>query len=84
MLKARLELWSPVSAQLQYKAHLVIMSKSDAFELFPTPSHLHKGELLPPRVWPGHTPASIATLRQILKDNHEKWHIYFNTRGFHK
>ncbi|EDR02238.1 uncharacterized protein LACBIDRAFT_309882 [Laccaria bicolor S238N-H82] len=60
------------------------MSGSDAkFELFPAPSHLDKGGLLPPRVWPGRTPASIATLRQILKDNHEKWHIYFNTRGFH-
>ncbi|KIK04430.1 hypothetical protein K443DRAFT_93183 [Laccaria amethystina LaAM-08-1] len=59
------------------------MSKLDAFELFPAPSHLYKGGLLPPRFWPGQTPASIATLRQILKDNHEKWHIYFNTRGFH-
>lgn len=56
-----------------------------AFEfdfLFPTPA-------APPNLaatarLPGITPQTVEALKRVLKDNHERWHIFFNDRRFHK
>ncbi|KAH9482778.1 Baeyer-Villiger oxidase ptaJ [Psilocybe cubensis] len=53
-------------------------------KFFPPPSHRGSPpNLLAPRTWPGVSPASTAALQAILTDNHKKWHIFFNDRGFH-
>ncbi|KAF9446677.1 hypothetical protein P691DRAFT_794239 [Macrolepiota fuliginosa MF-IS2] len=39
--------------------------------------HLHQSG------WPGISPGSTQALREVLKDNHERWHIIFNDKGFH-
>jgi hypothetical protein len=39
---------------------------------------------LVPIHWPGISPESTAALREVLKDNHERWHAFFNDHGFHK
>lgn len=50
--------------------------------LFPVPS------LPPSRLSPGRSPGvsaeSTKTLQNVLKDNHIKWHIFFNDLQFHK
>ena len=55
-------------------------------KFFPVPSHdgSAKGNPLLPHNRPGATPASTVVLRKILTDNHHKWHIFFNDKGFHK
>ncbi|KAJ3812831.1 hypothetical protein F5876DRAFT_36511 [Lentinula aff. lateritia] len=58
-------------------------SETASFDLFPTPSPALPHALSPTR-WPGSTPESTAILRQLLQENHEKWHIFFNNIGFHK
>lgn len=50
--------------------------------LFPTPSP--PPSLSSPARWPGVTPQTLQVLKKVLKDNHEKWHIYFNDHGYHK
>jgi len=50
--------------------------------LFPTPST--PPSLSAPARWSGITPQTVEVLRKVLKDNHERWHIFFNDRGFHK
>ncbi|KDR73013.1 hypothetical protein GALMADRAFT_281208 [Galerina marginata CBS 339.88] len=49
--------------------------------LFPVPS-LPQSPLSPPH-FPGVSPDSTRTLQNVLKDNHEKWHIFFNEKRFH-
>ncbi|KAH9849117.1 hypothetical protein C2E23DRAFT_840918 [Lenzites betulinus] len=56
-----------------------VVADLDAF--FPLPSAVHSPPF-PARV-PGVTPASGAALVKTLKDNHVKWHAFFNERGFH-
>ncbi|KAH6905273.1 hypothetical protein BKA70DRAFT_1226037 [Coprinopsis sp. MPI-PUGE-AT-0042] len=48
---------------------------------FPTPA-LGPHALSPPRL-PGISPQSTDALKEVLKDNHQRWHIFFNDRGFH-
>ncbi|PPQ77390.1 hypothetical protein CVT25_010972 [Psilocybe cyanescens] len=53
-------------------------------KFFPPPSHRGgPANALAPRTWPGVSPASTAALQAILTDNHKKWHVFFNERGFH-
>ncbi|KAH7911846.1 hypothetical protein BJ138DRAFT_1005742, partial [Hygrophoropsis aurantiaca] len=33
--------------------------------------------------WSGISPESARALQGVLKDNHKKYHIYFNDKGFH-
>ncbi|TFK37473.1 hypothetical protein BDQ12DRAFT_736307 [Crucibulum laeve] len=50
-------------------------------ELFPSPTpSTAPGS---PRFWPGLTPTSVEELKTNLKDNHERWHIFFNDMRFH-
>lgn len=56
---------------------------SSAFDfLFPTPAA--PPNLVAPSRSPGITPETVETLKKVLKDNYEHWHIFFNDRGFHK
>ncbi|KAH6905271.1 hypothetical protein BKA70DRAFT_1226035 [Coprinopsis sp. MPI-PUGE-AT-0042] len=48
---------------------------------FPTPS-LAPAKLSPPRL-PGISPQSTEALKEVLKDNHQRWHVFFNDLGFH-
>ncbi|KAH9849119.1 hypothetical protein C2E23DRAFT_862163 [Lenzites betulinus] len=50
-------------------------------KLYPIPSHAPVAQA--PRRFPGVTPESTATLLDTLKDNHVKWHIFFNEKHFH-
>jgi hypothetical protein len=50
--------------------------------LFPDPSP--PPSTLSPTTWPGISPEATAVLRRVLKDNHERFHIFFNEKGFHK
>jgi len=51
-------------------------------DLFPTPS-LPPSQLSPQRL-PGATLESLAALQDVLKDNHQRHHIYYNDTRFHK
>ncbi|KAJ3784471.1 hypothetical protein GGU10DRAFT_357737 [Lentinula aff. detonsa] len=51
-------------------------------DLFPAPSSILPHGLSPAR-WPGRTPESTVALRELLQENHERWHIFFNDIGFH-
>ncbi|KAG6841602.1 hypothetical protein C0991_009358 [Blastosporella zonata] len=48
-------------------------------DLFPPPS-FSRSELSP-RTWPGITPESTDSLRRIIEDSYEKWHVFF-LRGY--
>ncbi|KAM6493037.1 Protein of unknown function (DUF4243) domain containing protein [Amanita muscaria] len=56
-----------------------MVSKDDP--LFPTPAP--PPSLVAPARWPGITPHSVEVLKKVLKDNHDRWHIFFNDRNFH-
>lgn len=49
---------------------------------FPTPS-LAPSRLSPPR-FPGISPRSTEKLKEVLQDNHKRWHIFFNDARFIK
>ncbi|KAJ3511899.1 hypothetical protein NLJ89_g3834 [Agrocybe chaxingu] len=49
--------------------------------LFPVPS-LPLSQLSPAH-FPGVSPKSTAALQSVLKDNHTKWHVFFNEMRFH-
>ena len=55
-------------------------------KFFPVPSHAGSAERNPilPRNKAGATPASTTVLRKVLTDNHNKWHIFFNNKRYHK
>jgi hypothetical protein len=56
---------------------------TSAFDfLFPTPT-LPPNLAAPARL-SGITPQTVETLKKVLKDNHEHWHIFFNDFEFHK
>ncbi|CDO68531.1 hypothetical protein BN946_scf184998.g28 [Trametes cinnabarina] len=50
-------------------------------KLYPPPSHAPSTQA--PRRLPGATPDSTAALLNTLRDNHVKWHVFFNDKGFH-
>ena len=49
--------------------------------LFPTPS---TPPALCPQRFPGITLEATSTLLDVLKENHTRWHIFFNEKGHHK
>lgn len=53
----------------------------DLDSLFPAPSP--SPSKLSPTVWPGNSQESTTVLQKCLKENHEKFHIFFNDQGFH-
>ncbi|KAG6839980.1 hypothetical protein H0H93_004856 [Arthromyces matolae] len=56
--------------------------KSHVTDLFPVPSAPLPSLLIPKR-WPGISLESTEALLDVLKDNHTRWHIFFNDSGFH-
>lgn len=50
-------------------------------DLFPAPSP--PPSRISPRSFPGSTHQSTTVLRALLKENHEKFHVFFNAMGFH-
>ncbi|KAI0367929.1 hypothetical protein BV20DRAFT_949395 [Pilatotrama ljubarskyi] len=50
-------------------------------KLYPIPSHAPSAQS--PRRLPGATPESTEALLKTLKDNHFRWHIFFNEKHFH-
>ncbi|KAH7914911.1 hypothetical protein BJ138DRAFT_1170289 [Hygrophoropsis aurantiaca] len=50
-------------------------------KLFPQPAT--PSSLLAPRRWPGADEAATSALQKDLTDNHTRWHIFFDDRGFH-
>lgn len=50
--------------------------------LFPTPTGPPSRNS--PARWPGITPNSVKVLKKVLKDNHQRWHIFFNDLGYEK
>lgn len=52
--------------------------------LFPAPSRAPKNFALTPSRIFGPNAKSVEALREYLKDNHRKRHIFFNNKGFHK
>ncbi|KAG8215388.1 hypothetical protein J3R82DRAFT_8989 [Butyriboletus roseoflavus] len=58
------------------------MTQQKLDELFPAPS-LPPSQLSPQRL-PGANLESLAALRDVLKDNHRRYHVFVNYTGFHK
>ncbi|KAH9939658.1 uncharacterized protein BXZ73DRAFT_43383 [Epithele typhae] len=56
--------------------------KATLQKLFPTPPPPPPSAQSPAR-FPGVTPESTATLLRTLEENHVKWHVFFNSKGFH-
>ncbi|KAK0475757.1 hypothetical protein IW261DRAFT_1492712 [Armillaria novae-zelandiae] len=54
---------------------------SNILELFPAPSSAASS--LTPVFLPGADADSTLAMQRVLRDNHDKWHIFFNDRGFH-
>jgi hypothetical protein len=50
--------------------------------LFPIPSF--PPTVLCPQRYAGTSPEAVVALRYVLKDNHTKYHIFFNDLKFHK
>ncbi|KAF8063382.1 hypothetical protein FPV67DRAFT_1506313 [Lyophyllum atratum] len=67
--------------RLFHRTHTIMASDNSITDLFPIPSS--PPSTLVPKRWPGINPESTATLREVLKDNHQRWHIFFNDMGFH-
>ncbi|KAL0948373.1 hypothetical protein HGRIS_010955 [Hohenbuehelia grisea] len=49
---------------------------------FPIPS-VQPPSSLSPRAWPGSTPESTTVLRELLQENHKRWHYYIDEVGRH-
>ncbi|KJA22195.1 hypothetical protein HYPSUDRAFT_139471 [Hypholoma sublateritium FD-334 SS-4] len=56
-----------------------------ASDLFPVPSQhqVPNKEVILARPRPGVSVSSTTTLREALTDDHKRWHVYFNDKGFH-
>ncbi|SJL02208.1 uncharacterized protein ARMOST_05534 [Armillaria ostoyae] len=54
---------------------------SNTIELFPAPSSAVSS--LTPAFLPGADADSTLAMQSVLRDNHDKWHIFFNDKGFH-
>ncbi|KAF8334300.1 uncharacterized protein EI90DRAFT_3051733 [Cantharellus anzutake] len=52
--------------------------------LWPLPTRAEWFDALVPVRLPGATHDSSKRLLELLKDNHKKYHMYFNYEGFHK
>ena len=53
--------------------------------LFPTPDPDFPTPVVPnPTRQPGWTHESTEALLNCLRDNHHRWHIFFNEKKFHK
>ena len=50
--------------------------------LFPAP--VEPPALAAPARWPGITPKSVEVLKKVLKNNHERWNVFFEDKGHHK
>ncbi len=59
-------------------------AQSQKIELWPLPHSTKELAVLVPVRFPGATPDSSKRLVELLQENHEKHHIYFNDDGFHK
>ena len=51
---------------------------------FPKPNPPSGSAFSIPVALPGSSPESTSALIETLKENHERYHIYFNDQGFHK
>ncbi|KAI0667401.1 hypothetical protein C8Q78DRAFT_982173 [Trametes maxima] len=60
---------------------MTLTNVQDVASLFPLPSA--PPSLYAPARLPGVTHVSGTALADVLKDNHVKWHAFFNDRGFH-
>ena len=54
-----------------------------AESLFPVPTRFPPS-VLSPHTLPGVSPEADQALLEVLKHNHQNYHIFFNDRGFHK
>ncbi|KAG1883326.1 hypothetical protein F4604DRAFT_1952814 [Suillus subluteus] len=54
---------------------------SELDALFPSPSF--PPNVLSPSQYPGGSPEAVAALIHVLKENHTKYHIFFNYKRFH-
>ena len=53
--------------------------------LFPTPDTEDvSGVVRNPTRYPGWSSESVKGLLECMRDNHHRFHIFFNERGFHK
>jgi Questin oxidase-like len=57
------------------------MSQQNLDILFPSPSP--PPSKLSPSILPGNNLQSTSALQRCLRENHEKFHIFFNDQGFH-
>lgn len=57
-------------------------SKRMLDSLFPTPTE--PPSRTSPARWAGITPNSVGVLKKVLKDNYQRWHIFFNDLGYEK
>ncbi|KXN91317.1 Oxidoreductase AflY [Leucoagaricus sp. SymC.cos] len=58
------------------------IGKNAETDPFPVPRPIQSIDLPTPKPLPGVTPASTATLREVLSDNHKCFHCFFNEKGF--
>ena len=87
-----LKLLSPFLLSLRSlkSSHRTIMSAVTATPqttldaLFPAPPNKHSLFPSVPGQLPGQTKESTDALLRLLKENHDRWHIFFNDKGFHK
>lgn len=53
--------------------------------LFPTPhTDVVSAVVRTPTRYPGWSSESVRALLECMRDNHHRFHIFFNERGFHK
>ena len=74
--------YSPKSAEAFSIPVPATATKHDTSPLFQIP----QPPLAPicPQRWPGIDAESTKMLLKVLEDNHCRWHIFFNYKGFHK
>ena len=72
------------SAEFAFESTSIMnASQSQLDSLFPTPPPLPPSDVAPTRL-PGWSSDSTEAVLELLKDNHKKWHIFFNDKKFHK
>jgi hypothetical protein len=78
--------WEKIGIQLDFATLLLIMtdniSRKSLEQLIPVPVPLNNP--LAPTPWPGITPESAKAVAELLRENHVKYHCFFNDDGFHK
>jgi hypothetical protein len=74
--------YSPKSAEAFSIPVPATTTKHDISPLFQIPQ-LPLAPICPQR-WPGIDAESTKMLLKVLEDNHCRWHIFFNYKGFHK